>query len=431
MEPKKRKITKHGNDRWEVDFGVDSTGLKRRKVVETEADADKEIADYHTAVKARGEWWARMPEIERESVQVVCNQIRVAGLALSRVWEDFKRWKTESAQTAIEAMPYAKAVDKWKDRKLAAGKSEKYVNEAGALLMRFGAGREEKHLHLMTASELQDWLNAQMKPQHGGPKSGTWGLNSKKTNTSLFSSLWDTAVKMGWCSVNIVDRLDPVQKPAPIVKIYTNEQVMSLLAAMMDNSATQSALLPIVLGFFCCMRPEEVSEPPEDPKAEPFGWNDINIRHAQIKVRPEIAKNGDQRMIRLQPTAVEWLKVCEKLKCQLPPVNERRLVDAACDQVGFEWIRDGLRKNCATHLRTVYKDDYDVVKDCGNSIRILLKHYADLHVPESVSLDYWQITPKAIEAYRKSQKWKRLLRASSTLPEPSEQSANETAKRVR
>jgi hypothetical protein len=55
-------------------------------------------------------------------------------------------------------------------------------------------------------------------------------------------------------------------------------------------------------------------------------------------------------------------------------VNERRLVDAACERIGLEeWLRDGLRKACATHLRAVYKNDYDVVKDMGNSIRVLLK----------------------------------------------------------
>ena len=181
-------------------------------MVETEADADKEIDDYHKEVKARGEWWARMPEIERESVQAVCNQIRVARLTLSRVWEDFKRWKTENAQTAIEAMPYAKAIDKWKDRKLAAGKSEEYVNEAASVLMRFGEGQEQRNLHEITATELQEWLNLQMKPEHGGPKTGTWGLSSKKTNTSLFSSLWEVGEDLGWCSVNIVNRLEPVQR---------------------------------------------------------------------------------------------------------------------------------------------------------------------------------------------------------------------------
>lgn len=197
MEPRKRKITKHGNERWEVDFGIDSTGLKKRMVVETEAEADKEIDAYRKALKNRGEWWARLTELERESVQTVCKQVQAAGFTLSRIWEDHQRWRRENAQTAIDTMRYAKAVDAWKDRKLAAGKSEEYVNEAAAVLMRFGNGREEQNIHEITAAELQAWLNAQMKPDHGGPVTGTWGLSSKKTNTSLFSSLWEVALAMG------------------------------------------------------------------------------------------------------------------------------------------------------------------------------------------------------------------------------------------
>jgi len=362
-------------------------------------------------------------------VQTVCKQIHASGFTLSRVWEDHKRWRKENAHTAIETKAYTKAVDAWQERKLAAGKSKDYAEEAAALLMRFGKGREQQNIHEITAAELQTWLNAQMKPAHGGPPTGTWGLSSKKTNTSLFSSLWEVAVAMGWSSINIVDRLEPIQRPAASVKIYSNEAVRALLAALIDNTATQKALLPVVLGAFGCMRPEEISEPPEDPKAQPFNWKDIDTKNARITVRPECAKTGDQRVIRLQPAAVEWLKFCEKLKCPLPPTNERRLVDAACELVNFEWIRDGLRKNCATHLRAVYKNDYDVVKDCGNSVRILLKHYADLHVQESVSLKYWEITPKAVEAYRKTEKWRKLVReANSANAEPSAPSASETAR---
>ena len=93
-----------------------------------------------------------------------------------------------------------------------------------------------------------------------------------------------------------------------------------------------------------------------------------------------------------------------------PPVNERRLVDLCCEMIGLtDWIRDGLRKNCATHLRAVYKNDYGVVKDMGNSVRILLKHYAALHVPESVSLEYWRISPEKVKAYLKTYKWKKVV----------------------
>jgi hypothetical protein len=110
-------------------------------------------------------------------------------------------------------------------------------------------------------------------------------------------------------------------------------------------------------------------------------------------------------------------------------VNERRLVDQCCEMIGLKvWIRDGLRKNCATHLRAIYKNDYDVVKDMGNSIRVLLKHYADLHVPESVSLEHWEISPNKVRAYIKSKTWRDVVTAASaTRPAPS---ANETAKSV-
>ena len=76
-------------------------------------------------------------------------------------------------------------------------------------------------------------------------------------------------------------------------------------------------------------------------------------------------------------------------------------------------IRDGLRKNCATHLRAVYKNDYDVVRDCGNSIRVLLKHYAALHTPEAVSLDYWRITPDRVREYMGTDAWQKLLVTAS------------------
>ncbi|HXI73874.1 MAG TPA: hypothetical protein VNN22_26325 [Verrucomicrobiae bacterium] len=54
-----------------------------------------------------------------------------------------------------------------------------------------------------------------------------------------------------------------------------------------------------------------------------------------------------------------------------------------------------LRKTCATHLRNRYQDDWHVIRDLGNSIRMLLKHYVDLHVPEKQLKAFWQITPAA------------------------------------
>jgi hypothetical protein len=182
----------------------------------------------------------------------------------------------------------------------------------------------------------------------------------------------------------------------------------------MANPLTQQIIAPLALGFFGCMRPEEINSSKAIAAGMSgkrlFGWHDIDLDNGLVTVRVEIAKTGDQRTIRLQPTAVAWLKLAKELDNPLPSVNERRLVDDCCELIRLgDWIRDGLRKNCCTHLRAVYKNDYDVVKDCGNSVRILLKHYAGLHVPESVSLAHWEITPEKVDQFMKSTAWQKVL----------------------
>ena len=139
------------------------------------------------------------------------------------------------------------------------------------------------------------------------------------------------------------------------------------------------------------------------------------------------AKKGDVRVPRLQETAVLWLELAKELENPLPPVNERRLVDMVCDIIDLdEWIRDGLRKCCATHLRAVYKNDHEVIIDMGNSVRVLLEHYAALHVSESTSLDYWNITPQRVKSYMKTKEWKELLRKAVVAKQ--ERLANGTAR---
>ena len=148
-----------------------------------------------------------------------------------------------------------------------------------------------------------------------------------------------------------------------------------------------------------------------------FQWSDIDLKNGLCKVR--ITKTGDERTIRLQPTCVEWLKLAKEKNSPLPPINERKLVDACCELVHLpEWIRDGARKNCATHLREIYKSDYEVIKDCGNSIRVLLRHYAALHVPEKTSQEYWQITPASVRAWMKTKEWDRVKAGPSSAAKP-------------
>ena len=417
MEPTKRKILKRGHTRWELDFGLDTTGKKTRRLFKTEAEADAEIERCRKLDKSYGEYWLRMTPLERQSTVATLQEINAKQLTLGRVWTDFQKWSQETGrQSNDNGQAYADVVEEFKRRKLAAGKTQRYVKNTGDFLMTFGKGRERQNIHEITPAELETWIDCHKD----------WSLSTRRTYMLLFSSLWEVAIAKGWATLNIVDRLEPVGKIGVRIEIYPNETTQNILAAALSDPQTQKILAPLVLGVFGCMRPEEIASVKALAAGmsgkQLFGWHDIDLNNGQILVRIEIAKTGDQRTIRLQPAAVEWLKLAKKLECPLPPVNERRLTDQCCEMIGLtSWIRDGLRKNCATHLRVVYKNDYDVVKDCGNSIRVLLKHYAALHVAETTSLAHWDITPKKVQKYLESKEWKAVLeKASKTANSTSE-----------
>ena len=434
MEPKKRTFLKRGRRKWEVDFGLDDAGVRRRPFFSTEAEADEAIKLFEKEEKKHGDIWARLSAPERRTIVATLIEIAAAKLTLAEVWIRFKSQKEAvDKQTAVSTKEFADVVAEFRKRKLAAGKTVKYVKDTGDFFLKFGAGRAQQPVHEILADELEQWLEDQAKSKN-------WSLSTKRAYTLAFSNLWEVALAKGWATVNIVDRLEPIKKPGQIVRIYANKDTLNIMAAAMASPLTQKIIAPLALGLFGCMRPEEINSTKAVEAGlsgkRLFGWHDIDLENGLVTVRVEIAKTGDQRTIRLQPTAVAWLKLAKELDNPLPPVNERRLIDAGCESIGLgEWIRDGLRKNCCTHLRAVYKNDYDVVKDCGNSVRILLKHYAGLHVPESVSLAHWQITPEKVREYLKSQNWETVLktakqRASLALGESEEQSPNGTAKRV-
>jgi hypothetical protein len=206
-EPTKRPIKKHGQDRWEVDFGTDANGKYKRRVVETESDADAAIASYRKDQKTMGEYWAALPPVKRATVVATLQSIEEKGVTVDSVWADWQRWQKDNQQSITTPMPYEDVVTEFKNRKLAAGKGQRYVDEVVGLFARFGAGRERQNIHEIPANDLQVWLNTQKTPD-----GRLWSLSSKRTNQVRFSSLWAVAIARGWASLNIVDRLEPIKK---------------------------------------------------------------------------------------------------------------------------------------------------------------------------------------------------------------------------
>jgi hypothetical protein len=407
-EPTKRQLV---NGKWQLDYGMDDTGKQIRRTFGAEKDLDEVLDAYKKDAKKSGDYFARLRPARRLVIAATLTDMDTAGVKVEDVWSEYRKFQAENMHTAVTPMPYAKVVEGWENTKTEADKGTRYVHEAANMLRRFGEGQEKRMFHTITTPELQKWINAQRTP--AGEK---WSKSTKKTNQGVFSSLWKVAISNGWASVNITERLEQIGHIGFATNIYPNESTRNIMASLMSNELTKMVLVPFTLGFFGCMRPEEVESEKAKAAGLPlekwFGWPDIDLVNGLIRVRVEIAKKGDERTIRLQPNAVSWLKLAKELKCPLPSVNLRRLRGMILETIGLDeedWIRDGLRKNCATHLRAVYKNDHDVIMDMGNSVRILLKHYAAKHVPPATSLEHWEITPDSIEAYLKTEKWRELL----------------------
>jgi len=374
MTPTKRQITLHGHLRWQVEFGR-VNGLRLRPIFETEAAADKAIEDRAKEQRRFGELWLQMSASERYEVMAVYSEARRAGLSLRDVWD---RYCQQSKSPVVsDSVAYEEAVKEWKRRKLKAGKDARYVDEAAQLLLRFGDGQLRRPIAEILAEELEAWLDEQ-----------DWDLATRKSNIGRFSSLWKVAMDRRWVSENIVERLEPVGKISVDPEIFENHVCLKLMAASLLPRCNR-IMAPLVLGLFGGMRPDEIGH-------EKFGWHRIELKRGIVTVTGEVAKTADRRTLILQPVALEWLRLAHNLKNPLPPVNERRLINVACEAAGImHWPNDVLRKTCATHLRNHYEDDWHVIRDLGNSIRMLLKHYVDLHIPEKQSRAFWKITPTA------------------------------------
>ena len=82
MKPTKRQILKRGQTRWELDFGLDTAGKKKRKLFKSEAGADAELERYKKLEKSYGEYWLLMSPLERQSTITTLQEISAKELTL-------------------------------------------------------------------------------------------------------------------------------------------------------------------------------------------------------------------------------------------------------------------------------------------------------------------------------------------------------------
>jgi hypothetical protein len=281
MEITKRPVP--NSTSWEVDFGKDATGTRRRPRFKSEELADEAITEFKAKAKKLDDYLARMPQIRRNAIVQTLQEMDVAQVELSTVWTEWKNRKKEvSSQATTSPMAYADVVTEFNRRKLASGKTTRYTDNTTKFFARFGAGRERQNIHEITTEDLEKWLDAQVIELK-------WSMSTKRTYVLLFSSLWEVAIDKGWALTNITERLEQIVVPKPTLELYENSTTLNIMAAAMSSTTTQQIIAPLALGFWGCMRPEEIDSSKAKsegmPESQFFQWSDINLKHGLCKVR--------------------------------------------------------------------------------------------------------------------------------------------------
>lgn len=282
---------------WQVDYGI-VNGVRKRVTAKNEREADRLIKEWKTAKGEAGKWRVTLDPDEQLEARGILTAIKAKGFRLPQVWEEFQKAQ-QRAQIVTTPFRYKDAVDEWGKTKEKAGKSTKYVTSGKSTLLKFAEGRTEEWIHKFRSAELERWLGQQTE-ENG------WELATKETYQSLFSSLWAVAKRKGWVTANIVDNLEKIVRPTKGIILYSNDEATAFMAAMMSTPNGSRALISPVLEGWGCMRPLEITgEKAIENGDTPFNWGDMDLEHGRATVRPEVAKKGDQRTIRLHIDAID------------------------------------------------------------------------------------------------------------------------------
>ena len=189
-----RKIKLRGKWIFRLDLGKDVHGQRLRTFHKTKKEGAKKLQDFNDNLKKGDRWWATKLLADRASVSAVCIDIEKSGHTLLQVWSRFKEDKAAD-DSMITPMEFHKAVTAWKQVKLDAGKSQRYVDEAEQVFLRFAEGRTSQFVHRFTFTDLEAWEGTSGEQEDGKQRTGAkekkkkWSLSTKKGYRDIFEPL--------------------------------------------------------------------------------------------------------------------------------------------------------------------------------------------------------------------------------------------------
>lgn len=283
--------------------------------------------------------------------------IKCTGMASCQCPQCKHRDAAPALGLAIEALIKAKA---------SANLRPSYIRSLRQYLDQFGRWRcVETNLADITVDDLDAWFAERDEAP-----------SSRASNIGRLSSLFSFAVRRRWIPHNPCDALERPRLDARTPRILTPEEARLMLETC---RARWPRFVPaLALMLFVGVRPFEVQR---------LSWSAIDLDAATIRIDGAASKVRGRRIARIPPNACAWLRIGGDIPCR----SHRRHVRRIASVLGW-WEQDCLRHAAASYALHTEQDAGKVATALGNSVSILLRHYAGLVSP-AAARDFWSILP--------------------------------------
>jgi|ERR1044071_2885087 integrase len=379
-----RERIKGGRRYYQVDLGkID--GKRVRKNFKVKSVAKDFLEAKKTEREQHGVQALSLPHADRVSLNAARAKLAKHGVTLTQVVDDFL------SRQPTKTVALAAALSECIQAKRAAGRRDRYIAGLESYLQAFIKGRESKHVHEITPSDIETWFVSR------GECNGT-----KASNLGRLSALFGLCVRRGYCPANPCDAIERVKLERNSPEILSVEDCRRLLDVCLAQRP--NFLAYIVLGLFAGVRPEE---------CEKLDWSAVDLEQGRVVIDASTSKVRRRRITELSDNAVAWLRLApNKTGLVVPWKTDRRkrivrqLRNATAEREfhgpkgwtvlreSVPWCQDILRHTAASHLMARDKDAARVADQLGNSPRVLLTNYRALVTPEETA-KFWALRPSA------------------------------------
>jgi integrase len=351
-------------------------GHGKRRHFSSKATAKLERDKAKALFTQEGKLAAGMDEQQRrDAVQAV--KLLPPGWTLTQCTQ----FVADHLKRTIQVLSIDEAIDRFLMTKTNA--SRYHSNDLSRRLKRWAETTDHTQpIHAVTKQELEAYL-AQYSAQNY--------INHR----AALSNLFGYALKVGAVAEN---PLSTIEKPR-IRRARPAILSMEEFTALFNRARSQErfdVLSWLVLGGLVGLRPSEVLR---------LEWAGIQFQTREIRIEPGWTKTHRARVIPLQPSALDWLRLIaahapEKTGQVMPSESTwnnrwrrwRQDKDAPLPLVWWNGKDDVLRHSYGTYRAAILRNAHNLAEEMGNSVAIVRTCY-DAVVSPSVAKLWWKIQP--------------------------------------